>query len=238
VNNVKKTNLMKGVFAVLLLASLTAGAETQYPAADFQPKVLYKDPDYKATESASSTASKTAAAPVEQAKPKAKVVDPNYPAADYQPKVLYKDESYKPSQAPSAAASVATESNEVSVVESEKPAASKKEESNLTSLIGLVVLALGAFFFFNKKGSKAKAQGRPSDSSVYANVTGTTGVEKYLASLPQASKATGVEKYLENQAKQQPISGVAKYVAKQIIRDREAAAAKVTGVEKYLRSKG
>jgi LPXTG-motif cell wall-anchored protein len=217
---------------------LTAGAETQYPAADFQPKVLYKDPDYKATESASSTASKTAAAPVEQAKPKAKVVDPNYPAADYQPKVLYKDESYKPSKSVPAAASEDYESSDLAVAESEKPAVSKKEESNLTSLIGLAVLALGGFFFFNKR-SKAKSPGRPSVSSVYAKESsGSTGVEKYLASLPQASKATGVEKYLENQAKQQPISGVAKYVAKQIIRDREAAAAKVTGVEKYLRSKG
>ena len=229
----KKTNLMKGVFAVLLLASLTAGAETQYPAADFQPKVLYKDPDYKATESTSST---KATAPVEQAKPKAKVVDQNYPAADYQPKVLYKDESYKPSTSAPAAVSEDYETSGLAVAEAEKPSVTKKEGSNLTSLIGLAVLALGGFFFFNKR---SKAPGKSSVSSGYAKESsGSTGVEKYLASLPQASKATGVEKYLENQAKQQPISGVAKYVAKQIIRDREAAAAKVTGVEKYLRSKG
>ena len=222
---------MKGVFAVLLAASFTAGAETQYPAADFQPKVLYKDADYK---HAGSTA---AAAPAEQAKPKAKVVDPNYPAADYQPKVLYKDENYKPSPAtPSTAASSDFESSDVSVAESEQSAGTKKEESNLTFLIGLAVLALGGFFFFNKK---SKSEASPSERSTYAAAsTGSTGVEKYLASLPQAAKATGVEKYLENQAKQQPISGVAKYVAKQIIKDREAAAAKVTGVEKYLRSKG
>lgn len=223
---------MKGVFAVLLAASFTAGAETKYPAAEFQPKVLYKDADYKHAESTGSTA-----ASAEQAKPKAKVVDPNYPAADYQPKVLYKDENYKPSQAtPTTSASSDFESSDVSVAES---AGTEKEESNLTSLIGLAVLALGGFFFFSKK-SKPQAVPRPSESSIYAAAasTGSTGVEKYLASLPQAAKATGVEKYLENQAKQQPISGVAKYVAKQIIKDREAAAAKVTGVEKYLRSKG
>ncbi len=236
----KKTNLMKGVFAVLLLASLTAAAaETQYPAADFQPKVLYKDPDYKHTESTSSKPSATAKTAVEEAKPTAKVADPNFPAADYQPKVLYKDESYKPGK--SAPVAVADDSDSSEVAEANEavaPAVSKKEESNLTAVIGLGILALGGFFFFNKR-SKAKCHGKPSKSSAYANASaGSTGVEKYLASLPQASKATGVEKYLENQAKQQPISGVAKYVAKQVIRDREAAAAKVTGVEKYLRSKG
>jgi len=229
---------MKGIFAVLLAASFTAGAATEYPAADFQPKVLYKDPDYKATAPAKTAVPATTAAPVEQAKPKEKVVDPNYPAADYQPKVLFKDESYKPSKSTTTAAASSDyeESSDVSVSESVKPAVSKKEDSNLTSLIGLVVLALGGFLFF-KRGSKAKSES--SDSSIYAKgSTGSTGVEKYLASLPKTSKATGVEKYLENQAKQQPISGVAKYVAKQIIKDREAAAAKVTGVEKYLRNKG
>jgi hypothetical protein len=237
VNNVKKTNLMKGVFAGLLLASLTAGAETQYPAADFQPKVLYTDPDYKPAESKSTT---TAAAPVEQVKPKARVVDPNYPAADFEPKVLYKDENYKPSGTTSVAG---TEDYQSSAAAEEaifeKSTAGEKEASNLTALIGLAVLALGGFFFYSKS-SKGKTPARPSEISSYASAgtAGSTGVEKYLASLPQASKATGVEKYLENRDKQQPLSGVAKYVAKQVIRDREAAAAKVTGVEKYLRSKG
>lgn len=43
----KKNNLTTGAFAVLLLASTVAGADQKYPAADFQPEVLYHDPNYK-----------------------------------------------------------------------------------------------------------------------------------------------------------------------------------------------
>jgi len=42
---VKKINLTKGVFAVLLLASTMAVAETEYPAADFKPAILFQDLD-------------------------------------------------------------------------------------------------------------------------------------------------------------------------------------------------
>jgi len=42
---VKKINLTKGVFAVLLLASTAAVAETEYPAADFKPAILFQDPE-------------------------------------------------------------------------------------------------------------------------------------------------------------------------------------------------
>ena len=47
VNNVKIINIKNGAFAVLLLASSVAGAESQYPASDFQPKVVYQDTEYK-----------------------------------------------------------------------------------------------------------------------------------------------------------------------------------------------
>jgi hypothetical protein len=46
VNNVKKNNLTRGAIALLLLASTAAGADQQYPAADFQPEVVYQDSDY------------------------------------------------------------------------------------------------------------------------------------------------------------------------------------------------
>jgi hypothetical protein len=42
---VKKINLTKGVFAGLLLISTVAVAETEYPAADFKPAILFQDLD-------------------------------------------------------------------------------------------------------------------------------------------------------------------------------------------------
>lgn len=41
----KKINLTKGVFAALLFISTVAVAETEYPAADFKPEVLFQDLD-------------------------------------------------------------------------------------------------------------------------------------------------------------------------------------------------
>ena len=41
----KKINLTKGVFTVLLLASTMAVAETEYPASDFKPAILFQDLD-------------------------------------------------------------------------------------------------------------------------------------------------------------------------------------------------
>ena len=49
----KKNNLTRGAFVLLLLASTAAGADQQYPAADFQPEVLYQDSDYIAKNSPS-----------------------------------------------------------------------------------------------------------------------------------------------------------------------------------------
>ncbi|MEN8259125.1 MAG: hypothetical protein ABFS02_00820 [Pseudomonadota bacterium] len=47
--------LTKALGAALLLASPLTGAETQYPAADFKPTVVYQDADYIATESQTTT---------------------------------------------------------------------------------------------------------------------------------------------------------------------------------------
>lgn len=60
----KKTNLTKGLFAVLLLASSVAGAESEYPAADFKPVIVYQDAEYIKKEGPAPKAS--AAAPTEQ----------------------------------------------------------------------------------------------------------------------------------------------------------------------------
>jgi len=96
VNNVKIINITNGAFAALLLASSVAGADAQYPASDFQPKVLYQDAEYKHQGASAATAAPSSAKPA----------DSKYPASDFQPKVVYSDPGYKaPSSTGAAAAS-------------------------------------------------------------------------------------------------------------------------------------
>ena len=219
----RKNELTKAVLAALVFASTSVMAASDYPAADFQPKVVFSDENaQKATESSSSAAAK-----VEEA-------DPNFPAANYQPKVLFSDSEYKHSSsapvAPGSAGAKASSASESSTVSEAAP--SEKPASSNTTLIGLIVLAAAGFFVYNKKsGGKA---GTPSAGEVYVASGDATGVEKYLEKL--GGNKTGVAKYLEKQT-ENPKTGVAKYMAKQIIKDRAAAEARQTGVERYLRDK-
>ncbi len=101
----KKTIILG--FVVLTLSSFATLADSQYPAADFQPQVIYLDKNVstKTAEPASetdaqypaanfqptviysanptTTSTKSAPAPVVDE------VDPKYPAAHFQPKVIY-----------------------------------------------------------------------------------------------------------------------------------------------------
>ncbi|MGZ0077911.1 MULTISPECIES: hypothetical protein [unclassified Methylomonas] len=225
----KRNELTKGVMAALMLTSSLAMAGSDYPAADYQPKVLYTNPEYNDSKAA------PAAATAPAAKPAVKEVeaDPAFPATNFQPKVLYSDADYKHSSAAPTAAksssssSASTTSAEaaVDVIQTEKAASSD------FSYIGLILLAVAGFFIYNKKSPKS-AKGSSADD--YQVASGATGVEKYLEKM--GANKTGVAKYLEKQDSN-PATGVAKYMAKQIVRDREAAAAKATGVEKYLRDK-
>jgi len=68
--------------AVIALASFTASADSdaQYPAANFQPTVIYID-----KEAVTSSPKCPDQKPVE----KATEFDPKYPAANFAPKVIY-----------------------------------------------------------------------------------------------------------------------------------------------------
>jgi len=225
--NVKKNQLTKAVMAALVFVSSSVLAESDYPAADFQPKVVYSD---EGAQSASD--SKPAAAKqVEEA-------DPNFPAANYQPKVLFSDKDYKHSAAApsapggtsSAAKSTASTAESVSAVQ--EVAVGKPASSDNTTLIGLIVLAAAGFFVYSKKsGVKGGSQ---ANAEEYVAAGGATRVEQYLEKM--GGNKTGVAKYLEKQT-ENPKTGVAKYMAKQIIKDRAAAEARQTGVERYLREK-
>lgn len=211
--------LTTSVLTALLLASFSVMADSNYPAADFQPKVLFSD----------SSAASSAAPAAQQEK-----ADPNFPAANFQPKVVYNDSEYKHSaSAPvSSAPKSATESASAEVAS----APSEPEASSNNNLLGLIALAVVGFFLYKKNTGCAKsAAGSASSATVDTSSQGATGVERYLEK--QGINKTGVAKYLDKQ-EQNPSTGVSKYMAKQLIKDREAAAANATGVEKYLRKNG
>jgi hypothetical protein len=85
---VKKNNLLQGAIVALLVASPFAVNAGQYPAADFEPKVLYQDESVKSTPAPAAAAKSVAAvaAVAEVAAPVAQ--DAKYPAANFEPKVL------------------------------------------------------------------------------------------------------------------------------------------------------
>jgi len=79
----KKIIILGFATAVIALTSLTASAEgdAQYPAANFQPKVIYIDKDSVKPSPNKCPAQKTEEKTVE--------FDPKYPAANFVPKVIY-----------------------------------------------------------------------------------------------------------------------------------------------------
>ena len=94
-------------FFVLALSSFSVLADSQYPAADFQPQVIYLDKNVatKAAEPAAEVDTKYPAANFQpsviySANPTttaaksaptstAEEIDPKYPAANFHPKVIY-----------------------------------------------------------------------------------------------------------------------------------------------------
>lgn len=222
----KINNLTNGLVATLILASPMVGAETEYPAADFKPKVIYQD------EASVSGQSKSAPAKELAKQEKSAEIDSKYPAADFEPKVLYKDADYKPSKftgTPSASESATTADSALNV------SVKVEEQSMMSYLLGLVVFAVAGYIFFGKREKEAKV----SASTAYsAHVSGLSGVARYLRKHNMVA-ATGVARYLESQVvsekETEATSGVEKYLEKQAKSAKEQAA---TGVEKYMRNRG
>jgi hypothetical protein len=221
---VKINNLTNGLVAALLVASPMVGAETQYPAADFKPKVIYQDIDSSQSKSA---------APVSTKESKSAEVDSKFPAADFEPKVLYKDTDYKSAKS-TVTSNASSSSKSVDVAEAgEVAAAPAKEESMLTYLLGLGVFAAAGFSFLRKRETPKAT----SATQVYSShVSGLSGVARYLRK-HNKSAATGVARYLESMKSAEPVSGVEKYLEKQAKSAKENAAQAKTGVEKYMRNR-
>jgi len=71
-----KNKILGLLIAGIISSPLTAIAESKYPAANFEPKVIFADESAKSTGSAKKSS-----------------FDAEYPAANFQPKVLYVDAS-------------------------------------------------------------------------------------------------------------------------------------------------
>ncbi len=223
----KINNLTNGLVATLLLASPIAGAETEYPASDFKPKVIYQDIDSSQSKSSSATAS------TKQAKSADADADSKYPAADFEPKVLYKDADYKPSKSTETSSTVERATTSDAAVSG---AVKVEEESMMSYLLGLVAFAVAGYLFFTKRESKA------SGSRAYSGQpSGLSGVARYLRKHNMGA-ATGVARYLESQVVSvkgsAATSSVEKYLEKQAKSVKEQSAQAGTGVEKYMRDRG
>lgn len=86
----KKTLILGLLTAGAAFSSFTASAagDDQYPAANFQPKVVFIDQEAAAAASGSSASASTKC-PQQAAAAKQTEFDPKYPAASFEPKVLY-----------------------------------------------------------------------------------------------------------------------------------------------------
>ena len=219
----KINNLTNGLVATLLLVSPIVGAETEYPASDFKPKVIYQDIDSSQSKSSSATTSTKQA--------KSADADLKYPAADFEPKVLYSDSDYKPEK--STETSVATERATTSDAQ-----VKVEEESMMSYLLGLVAFAVAGYLFFTKRESKAKASGSQPNSGQASRLS---GVARYLRKHNMGA-VTGVARYLESQVASikgsAASSSVEKYLEKQAKSATEKSAQARTGVEKYMRDRG
>jgi len=229
---VKIQNLTSGLIATLILASPVVGAE-EYPAANFQPTVIYSDVD----ETSQATSISTSKAETSQP-------DANYPAANFQPTVVYSDSDYK-HQTSTASTKKTTSSSSssasVSSVDEETAVAEGSEDESMVTLLGLVVLAVVGFVLLKKKSLSETSEKPVRQARATSNVKsrpqagGATGVARYLSkNMPELSS---VAQYLKNKNSVQA-SGVSKYMAKRIVAAKAAAVAKRTGVEKYLRDRG
>ena len=160
----------------LVLTSSMAKAE-EYPAANFQPKVLYSDANYKAPVSASPSSTVESSVSVD---------DPNFPAANFKPKVLFSDESNTSSSKSTKVKKVVKKSapasySKTTATPSYTP--KKEEGSSFTMLLGLVVLGVAGYLYTQKSKKQVKPARRRATykrTVVASKRAGASGVTKYL----------------------------------------------------------
>lgn len=207
----KKNNLQKTVLAALVLTSGMVYAEDQYPAANFQPTVVFQDEAYIANDKTAAPSSSQSSSAGSQSA----AADDKYPAADFKPQVVYNDPDYK--HAPGVPGSPQTASAG-SAAASTEAGATTASDSTTSYWIGLIVMALGGVAFFrSRKCGKCTKSTNTSAASNAGSPGGLTGVAKYL----NKTSGTGVSRYLE----------------KHVQSVRASASQAATGVEKYIRNR-
>jgi hypothetical protein len=214
--NVKKNNLLQGAIVALLVASPLAAFAGQYPAADFEPKVLYQDESIKS----SAPAVKVIASATTISTPAAVSADDSqYPATNFQPKVLFSDSNYKhdksaPSIAPTSSPDFTTSAGTVVMEQAAEKKAAKEDDNSLFLLLGAVAVA---GFAASRCPKFAGIFGSCAASSDEVTANRETGVTRYLNA--RVPKVSGVTKYLERAGKP---TNVARYIAKQNIAQKTA----------------
>lgn len=90
----KKSQLNQGMLVGLLLVASAVSAE-EYPAADFQPKVLFQDESVIAESKVATNSTAVPCVNQDASAGKNEVAevefDPKYPASSFQPKVLFSE---------------------------------------------------------------------------------------------------------------------------------------------------
>jgi len=211
---VKKNNLLQGAIVALLVASpFAANAGAQYPAADFEPKVLYQDASVKSTPAAAPVVKAAPAVAAPAPAPVVSADDSKYPAANFEPKVLFKDDSYKPSKS----APVPQYTSSAGAVVMEEAAIKKAEKGDDSNLLILGLLAAAAAGFAASRCPKFAGVFGSSSTENEVSAPKETGVTRYLNA--RVPKVSGVTKYLERAGKP---TNVARYIAKQNIAQKAA----------------
>jgi hypothetical protein len=237
VGNVIKNNFKKGLLTAFLVMSSSAWSDQKYPAADFQPTVVYQDDDYiaksgQAKSTTSATSNQAASSPAPSSST-SQSVDPKYPAANFEPKVVYADPSYQHTSSTNSSTSGSVVDGAAS--EDSNSTQAKSDDSSSSFLIGLALFAAVGFVLFKKRPENQSTTSSKANSK---DATGLTGVSKYL----NRTSGTGVARYLEKQVKSVSSSattGVAKYMAtKQTSVKKSNTTEAKTGVEKYMRKRG
>ena len=221
----KVHNLTKSVLVALLVASPLVGAETQYPAADFQPEIIKQDAELISkhaeagkTQAASDTKpaaatvskseSKTEATPAPVASAKKTEEDSNLPmilgaalAAAAAFWFLRRGKS-APADASYVASAPAAKTGTTGV---------ERYVSNQAASIDSNATGVARYVASMAESAPAKPQTgvakyvvslAATESTAGSSTKQPTGVEKYVANLPEAAKPageTGVARYLKSQ---------------------------------------
>lgn len=212
--DVKANKLTRGLAVALLLLSVSVvKADSEYPASDYQPKILYQDDS--SNQSTSSNSVNTS--------------DSKYPAANFKPEVLFRDMDYKNVATVTSTATFEKENNtdyknvaavtSTVIVEKEN-----NNESSLGGFLGLLAVGIAGFMLYKKGNMVIPTKRRKSaGASVTTNrgAQGLSGVAKYLLDNKIGNLASGVAKYLREKENVSS-SGVTKYVARQKVSTRLA----------------